>query len=202
MGEAFYKRYWAGGDAPPEHDPLIEEKWRLLARWSRPGLRVLDYGCGGGIFARRLVEAGCEVVGMDIAEEALTLARSRAPQALFIRVVPGEALPVDGFDMIWASDVLMHVYDTASLIHEFARVLKKGGRLLVTEPYHGLVKNVAIALFRFERHFKPEGGHIRFFTRRSLERVALEAGFIPRRFVGLGRVTYLWKAMFVLFERA
>lgn len=200
--KAYYDRYWGAADgAPPEHDPLIERKWRELARYVAPGNRVLDYGCGGGIFSKRFVEAGCQVVGMDIAEEPLELARSRVPHGKFMRVQPGEPLPAEGFDIIWASEVLEHVYDTQFLMGEFARVLKPGGQLLVTAPYHGFLKNLLIVFLRFERHFDPEGAHIRFFTRRSLCRLAEEAGLMPKEFVGLARVPYLWKSMFVVFIR-
>ena len=45
-------------------------------------------------------------------------------------------------------------------------MLRPGGRLLVTTPYHGRVQDAAIALARFERHFDPLGQHLRFYTRR------------------------------------
>ena len=48
------------------------------------------------------------------------------------------------------------------------RVLKRGGRLLLTVPYHGRFQAAAIALTRFDAHFDPLGQHVRFFTRRSL----------------------------------
>ena len=56
-------------------------------------------------------------------------------------------------------------------------MLKPGGRLLVTVPYHGRVKAALIALTRFERHFDPLGQHLRFFTRRSLAATLDQAGF-------------------------
>jgi len=200
--KAFYDTYWsAEGGPPPEHDPLTDERWRELARHVSPGNRVLDYGCGGGIFSKKLVQEGCDVVGMDVAEQALLVARSRVPEALFIRLDPGEPLPADGFDVIWASEVLEHVYHTGYLMREFARVLRPNGKLLVTVPYHGFLKNLAIVLLRFERHFNPEGAHVRFFTRRSLERLAQRAGLRAVEFVGLGRAPYFWKSMFVRFER-
>lgn len=198
----FYQEYWtAGEEAPPERDPLTERRWKLPASRVRPGFRVLDYGCGGGVFAKRLFEAGCEVVGIDVAEEALNLARQRVPGVQFLRVCPGQPLPGGGFDVIWASEVLEHVYDTEFLMREFARVLKPEGELLLTVPYHGVLKNLAIVLFRFERHFNPRGGHVRFFTRRSLCKLAEEAGFVAREFVGLGRCRYLWKSMFLRFQK-
>jgi 2-polyprenyl-6-hydroxyphenyl methylase/3-demethylubiquinone-9 3-methyltransferase len=198
---AFYESYWAGGaSSPPEHDPLTERRWQELARRVRPGDRVLDFGCGGGIFSKKLTDAGCEVVGIDVAEQALEIARKRAPTARFIRLDPGGQLPIEGVDCVWATEVLEHVQDPGYLLEDFARVLAPGGKLLVTVPYHGVLKNLVIALARFDRHFNPRGAHIRFFTRKSLEKLAGEAGFRPQAFAGLGRLPYLWKSMFLCFE--
>jgi len=69
------------------------------------------------------------------------------------------------------------------------RVLAPGGRLLVTVPYHGGLKNVLIALCRWDEHFAPTGPHIRFFTKSSLEKMVRSAGFrdIELRTCGIGR---------------
>jgi hypothetical protein len=63
-------------------------------------------------------------------------------------------------------------------------VLKRGGRLLATVPYHGRFQAAAIALTRFEAHFDPLGQHVRFFTRRSLTLALEHAGLAP---VAVGR---------------
>ena len=60
-------------------------------------------------------------------------------------------------------------------------MLKRGGRLLLTVPYHGRLQAAAIALTRFDAHFDPLGQHVRFFTRRSLARTLDGAGFAPGR---------------------
>ena len=74
-------------------------------------------------------------------------------------------------DLVWCSEVLEHVPDTAGLLSEVRRVLRTGGRLLVTTPSHDLPRRVAIALLRWEPHFDPLGQHVRFYSRRSLTRV-------------------------------
>ena len=58
------------------------------------------------------------------------------------------------------------------------RVLAPGGRLLVTVPYHGVFKDVLIALFKWDEHFSPTNPHIRFFTRKTLSQLAASAGFV------------------------
>jgi SAM-dependent methyltransferase len=74
-------------------------------------------------------------------------------------------------DLVWCSEVLEHVPDTAALLSEARRVLRTGGRLLLTTPSHDLPRRAAIALLRWEPHFDPLGQHVRFYTRRSLRRV-------------------------------
>jgi len=54
--------------------------------------------------------------------------------------------------------------------------------------------------FRFDQHFDVRGLHVRSFTRRSLENLANAAGFNAKEFVGLGRLLYLRKSMFMRFE--
>ena len=70
---------------------------------------------------------------------------------------------------MWCSEVLEHVADTEHLLLEVRRVLRPGGRLLVTVPFHGRVKGALIALLRFDAHFDPLGQHLRFYTRSSLQ---------------------------------
>ena len=62
-------------------------------------------------------------------------------------------------------------------------MLRPGGRLLVTVPYHGRVQAASIALSRFDAHFDPQGQHLRFFTRALAGRVA----GAPRGSRGAGR---------------
>ena len=80
-------------------------------------------------------------------------------------------------DLVWCSEVLEHVADTAHLLLEVRRVLRPGGRLLATVPFHGRVKAALISLGRFEAHFDPLGQHLRFYTRGSLAATLAHAGF-------------------------
>ena len=137
------------------------------------GQRILDYGCGDGAFAADLVAAGCAVTMADVAEEALRRARARAPLAQAVHLVEGAPLPFDeeAFDVVWAGEVLEHVADVVGLLAELRRVLRWGGRLLVTTPWHG---RVVIAT---DAHFDPRADHLRFFSARTLRTVLTDAGF-------------------------
>jgi SAM-dependent methyltransferase len=173
---AFYEAFWA--DAPQDPEPYEWERRRaLLLADVRPGDRVLDLGCGAGRFLA-LLEDG---VGVEIAEEAATRARANVPGA-DVRVIEDESLPVGHgeFDLVWCSEVLEHIPDVGATLNEVRRVLRPGGRALITVPHHSRVSGAWIAPTRFESHFDPLGQHVRFFTRRSLTAALEFAGFEAR----------------------
>jgi SAM-dependent methyltransferase len=176
----FYEAFWAG--APPDPEPWAWERRRaLLLAESRPGERVLDLGCGGGRFLAALRGAGAEPVGVELAEAAAERARANVPGADVRLVGADGALPLGHgeVDLVWCSEVLEHIPDVGHALLEVRRVLRRGGRLLATVPYHGRVQAAAIAVTRFDAHFDPLGQHVRFFTRSSLAHTLGAAGFEP-----------------------
>ncbi len=78
------------------------------------------------------------------------------------------------FEVVWASEVIEHVSDTARWLSELRRVLVPRGRLLLTTPSHGRLR---VALGGVERFSEPLGDHLHLYTRRSLAQVLNEFGF-------------------------
>lgn len=174
----FYESHWA--DLPADPEPWAWERRRaLLLGEARAGERVLDLGCGAGRFVAALRDAGADPVGVEIAQEALDRAARVAPGADLRLLEPDGSVPLahGSVDLVWCSEVLEHVADPGHLLLEARRVLRPGGRLLVTVPFHGRVKAAGIAVARFDAHFDPQGQHLRFFTRASLARTLGAAGF-------------------------
>jgi SAM-dependent methyltransferase len=166
--KSFYEDVWA--ELPDDPEPWAWERRRaLLLGEARAGERVLDLGCGAGRFVAALRDAGADPVGVDLSDGALERARRNVPGADFRATT--EEIPDGSVDLVWCSEVLEHVPDTAGLLSEARRVLKTRGRILVTTPAHDLPRRVLIALLRWEPHFDPLGQHVRFYSRRSLERV-------------------------------
>jgi ubiquinone/menaquinone biosynthesis C-methylase UbiE len=100
-----------------------------------PGARVLDAGCGSGVFTARLADAGADVVGVDLSEEMLAVARDRVPDGRFLQadVADGlDELDADGFDVVLCQHVLSHVESLETPFEAFARVLEDGGTLVVS----------------------------------------------------------------------
>lgn len=171
----YYEELW---QRLPEnlHPPDWELRRGFLRDQVRPGDRALDVGCGDGAFTAVLAEAGARVIGVDVAQTALDRAGAR-DQELDLRLIPIDGpLPFEDcrFDLVWASEVLEHVVDTARWLSEVRRVLNPGGRLLITTPSHGRVR---VALGGIDRFSEPLGDHLHLYTRRSLGSLLGEFAF-------------------------
>ncbi len=159
--------------------PEFRRRSQLALSIAGPGKRVLDLGCGDGVFTSLMAEVGSHVTGADISSEALARARRREGDTEYVEVPLGGALPFDdqSFDAVLCSEVCGQVIDTQSFFSEVRRVLRSNGSLALTTPYHGRLLNVWIALTGFERHYSPFGSQLRFYTKRSLHHLLHTFGF-------------------------
>ena len=98
-------------------------------------IRLLDIGCGGGVLAEEFAKLGCQVTGIDISEESLSVARAHAQaEGLVIQYqnISGTELPFDNdsFEVVSCCDALEHIPEWEQVTSEAARVLKPGGLFL------------------------------------------------------------------------
>jgi 2-polyprenyl-6-hydroxyphenyl methylase/3-demethylubiquinone-9 3-methyltransferase len=152
-------------------------------------LRVLDVGCGEGQITAELARAGFDVVGVDVAEEPLRRARREHP-ALDVRLVGERDWPLadTSFDAVFSGETIEHVLDTIGFLSEVRRVLRSGGRLLLSTPAHGplVLLGAALSPRAFERRFDPRSDHVRFYSRRTLTRLLTDFGFEQIELRGVG----------------
>ena len=127
-----------------EDNPIIALEqaivWGILEA-VQPG-RALDAACGTGRHARRLTELGHDVVGVDLTTEMLSRARGRVPQAAFLEGDLRELPVPDGeFDLVVCGLALAHLEDLGPAVAELARVLRPGGRLVVSllHPFQAML---------------------------------------------------------------
>jgi 2-polyprenyl-3-methyl-5-hydroxy-6-metoxy-1,4-benzoquinol methylase len=166
---------------------------------AQPGMRVLDVGCGGGYWAGRFAALGCDVVGIDPGSSGIEAARAAFPAVRFEQAEASRdmitELAEDPFDIVVSTEVVEHLYDPPGWATGCWNALKPGGRLVASTPYHGWLKNVAIALAGktdFHHDALRVGGHIKFFSNATLTRLLNDAGFATVEFTGVGRLPLLW----------
>jgi len=108
----------------------------VLARLER-AKDVLDYGCGDGWYAARFVVAGLRTCGVDKSARAIGFASRIVPEGRF-EVADGSAIPFpdSSFDAVTCIQVFEHMTEEAiaAALREIARVLRPGGKLIVSVP--------------------------------------------------------------------
>ena len=151
-----------------------------LATWlsGRPPARILDLGCSDGALGERLGRAGHEVTGVDNVAHEHTRSRLHA----FVAGDLEQGIPEevgDGYDVVLCADILEHVSAPGRLLSAARDRLAPGGSIVVSVPNfaHWYPRTrVALGRFDYDRRGILDSTHLRFFTRRSFERLAGEVG--------------------------
>jgi 2-polyprenyl-3-methyl-5-hydroxy-6-metoxy-1,4-benzoquinol methylase len=155
----------------------------VMLRWLEqlPAGNVLDLGCSGGLLAERARALGHRVVGVDVLELPETRGRlDHFIQADLDRGLPAEAAEHGPFDIVLAGDVLEHVRDPALLLEQARKLLVPRGALIASVPNFGhwyVRARALLGIFDYDQRGLLDRTHIRFFTRRSIERELRRAGF-------------------------
>jgi 2-polyprenyl-6-hydroxyphenyl methylase/3-demethylubiquinone-9 3-methyltransferase len=186
------------------HDYVLPTLMRLCGARLGPQTRVLDVGCGNGAVANEFVKLGCKVVGIDLSDTGIGIARELCPMARF-EVLPADAnvlrdLGEEPFDLVYSLEVIEHLYDPRSFLDGCFAATKPGCLSICSTPYHGYLKNLMLAaLDGWDNHHCSDaaGSHIKFFSRNTLSALFTEAGFHQLQFRGAGRAPYLWKSMLI-----
>jgi 2-polyprenyl-3-methyl-5-hydroxy-6-metoxy-1,4-benzoquinol methylase len=164
-------------------DPSGEDSLAKIARWIRPGAKVLELGCASGYFTAYLASRGCTVDVVEIDSEAATAASRYARRAV-VADLEGDAwvdeLGGARYDAIVCADVLEHLRDGALLLARLRPLLAEGGELLLSVPniaHTAVIASLVDDRFDYGGEGLLDPTHVRFYTWRSLARLLREAGF-------------------------
>jgi 2-polyprenyl-3-methyl-5-hydroxy-6-metoxy-1,4-benzoquinol methylase len=178
-------------------DPLV----KLLGEYAAPGSRIFELGCGNGATARMLQGLDYEVIGVDPSQSGIAL----AGEGLYRGSTEDDLSARFGhFPVVISMEVIEHCPSTRDYMATFASLLAPGGIGVISTPYHGWLKTLAVvASGRFDSHFDPlwEGGHVKFFSIATLTEAASRAGLEVLRIVHVGRVRILAKSMIMVVRR-
>lgn len=98
------------------------------------GGKILDVGCAGGRDSKQFIDRGFEVVGVDVVDEFLKVAKTNVPAAEFLKMDLLELnFPNQTFDGIWSNAVLLHVQkkNISNVLKNYCRMLKPAGKLFL-----------------------------------------------------------------------
>jgi 2-polyprenyl-3-methyl-5-hydroxy-6-metoxy-1,4-benzoquinol methylase len=181
-------------------DPVLTEIDRI-----RPA-RVFEIGAGNGFVASRIAAMGIEVVAIEPSHSGVEIARQSFPA---VQMHVGSAYDdlasqYGKFPVVISLEVVEHLMEPRLFAKTVFDLLEPGGCALISTPYHGYLKNVALALTgKMDAHFTAlwDGGHIKFWSIRTLSALLTEAGLVVEKVVRVGRVPMLAKSMLVTARR-
>jgi 2-polyprenyl-3-methyl-5-hydroxy-6-metoxy-1,4-benzoquinol methylase len=180
--------------------PVVLRCLDLMGRVS--GSRIFELGCGNGSVARALAGRGFQVTGVDPSREGISQARKSCPH-LNLEEGSSEA-DLAGkfgrFPVVLSLEVIEHVYAPREFVHRIWDLLEPDGVAIISTPYHGYFKNLALAAAgKLDQHFTAlwDHGHIKFWSVRTLGKLLAERGFKDINFQRVGRIPPLAKSMIV-----
>ncbi len=199
-----YEYSYQNSNSEHHHAYLLTPLLKLLSQPTPSNcakLRVLDLGCGNGSFSQLIAQQGYEVVGVDDSESGIQFARHSYPNCHFLQAsvydLPYGELE-NSFDVVISLEVIEHLLYPKELVRAAKKCLKPDGRLILTTPYHGYLKNLVMAVSgKLDQHFTAlwDGGHVKFFSVVTLKTLLELEGFTDIHFEFAGRFPYLWKSM-------
>jgi 2-polyprenyl-3-methyl-5-hydroxy-6-metoxy-1,4-benzoquinol methylase len=168
--------------------------------------RAFDLGCGNGSVSKRLHDLGFQIVGVDLSESAIRVASANYPQLKFYKgdAYSDLAASYGQFPLVVSLEVVEHCYDPRRFARTLYTLVEEGGIAIVSTPYHGYLKNLALAIGgKWNEHLDPlwDGGHIKFFSEITFRTLLSEAGFRDIRVVRVGRIPALAKSMIAVARK-
>ncbi len=158
------------------------------------GKKVVDVGCGGGILSEAMAARGAQVLGIDLGDKALGVARLHKLESgacVDYRLIAAEALATElpgAFDVVTCMELIEHVPDPAALVTACATLAKPGGVVAISTINRN-PKAYALAILGAEYvlGLLPRGTHdyAKFVTPAELARFARRAGLTSADIIGL-----------------
>lgn len=196
--------HWDSAALTAAHDYLLPAVLRELREF-QPG-RLFDLGCGNGSVANVLAQHGWDVTGVDPSAEGIAFANASYPHLKLYRGSAYDDLVAlyGRFPVVVSLEVVEHVYYPRRWAATLYGLLEPGGAAIVSTPYHGYFKNLALALSgKMDAHFTAlwDHGHIKFWSIKTLRQLLQEAGFSGIRFRRVGRIPPLAKSMLAVARK-
>ena len=165
------------------------------------GEKILDIGCGSGHLLYQFRESFRNLVGLEYSPHRLEQARVNLEEWPFTPICGNaedlSSIDSNSIDQIISADTIEHIPDVYKAVQEMYRVLRPSGRLVINTPNIAFIKKRVLLLAgRFPSTSQPnegisddnlfDGGHLHYFTFRSLRLVLEKLGFKIEKECGYG----------------
>jgi 2-polyprenyl-3-methyl-5-hydroxy-6-metoxy-1,4-benzoquinol methylase len=175
----------------PERRLGIENEVMFLP--AQPGAKLLDVGCGAGERLEQMRGLGWTVSGLDFDEKAVGVAKARGLD-VSCGTIPGIWFPPETFDVVTMNHVIEHVPDPIELLKECYRILKPGGKVVLTTPNSS---SWGHKFFREHWRGLEPPRHLHIFGPSSIEQILKRAGF-DAVIVRTHASAYVWRLSLML----
>ena len=188
------------------HTYLLPKVVEILDGLSITERRLFELGCGNGSIANMLAQQGWKVTGVDPSKEGIAHANKAYPA---LDLHQGSAYDdlagqYGTFPVVLSLEVVEHVYAPRDYARTLFELLEPGGVAIISTPYHGYWKNLAMALTgKMDAHFTAlwDHGHIKFWSMKTLRQLLEEVGLEVERFERVGRIPALAKSMIAIARK-
>jgi len=144
--------------------------------------KVLDVGCSEGTLSKKMSENNCTVVGIELNQEAAKIAEKYCTDLIMDDV---ESVRLNSkfekyFDVILFADILEHLREPSEVLVRFKKYLKDDGIIIISVPnIANWRKRVQLLFGRFDyqEYGILDSSHIKFFTKKSTEKMIEDAGY-------------------------
>jgi len=192
--------------APYDSEYLMTPIKKILAANRGANKSLFELGCGNGFNAKSLSKLGYNVVAVDTSESGIRAAQASDSGVRFEVASAYDDLQTrfGRFPLLLSIEVVEHVFLPKVFAKTAYNLLDDNGVAVISTPYHGYLKNVMIALSgKFDTHVNPlwDGGHIKFWSKKTITKLLLDAGFTSVEFTTAGRVPWLAKSMIAIARK-
>ncbi len=196
--------HWNQSGLGSHHSYLLPTVMDVIAREGKK--RVFDFGCGNGSTTAFLVEKGMDAMGVDASSEGIAIAKENYPDLRFELASAYDDLAGDfgQYPVVLSLEVVEHVYAPRDYAKTLYSLLEPGGVAIISTPYHGYLKNLALAVAgKWDDHLTAlwDHGHIKFWSRKTLTLLLEETGFKAIEFYRVGRILSFAKSMILVVRK-